>query len=400
MITADLIRKLAPNARQDYVDALATGGDIFTQYAINTPERMAHFLAQICHETGGLRIVRENMNYSAKRIREVWPTRPEAVRFAGDPKGLANCVYNGRMGNRKGTDDGWLFRGGGLLQTTGRDNYERLEEETGVPFASKPATIEHAPSSLVAACWEMTKFFKYCDMPGDRGLRAVCNGINRGNPTSSHLPIGWADRQLWFQKCLNVLGVGAAAPDDVLETGDWGQDVLNMQTRLAELGYATGKLDGVFGSRMRAAVLAFQAENDLRTDGIIGAKTRAALLGETAKSMPKGERATETSADLREAGSQTIATTDRMKAAAKVGGAVATGLTAADSTGLLDETAKWVADANQFKGLAGEITSILGWCLTHWYYFVPLAAYLVYRWANTIEGRRLLSHNLGFDLSR
>ena len=400
MLTAELIRKLAPSARADYVDAMATGGVVFEQYAINTPERMAHFLAQVCHETGGLRIVRENMNYSSKRIREVWPTRPEAVKFAGDPQGLANCVYNGRMGNRKGSNDGWLFRGGGLLQTTGRDNYELLEEHTGLPFASKPATIEHAPHSLVAACWELTKFFQYCDMPGDRGLRAVCNGINRGNPASSLLPIGWADRQLWFQKSLNVLGICPAPVDDVLELGDHGEQVEAAQRRLAELGYAVGKIDGVFGSRVRVAVLAFQAENGLATDGQIGPVTQAALTGATAKRMPVGERANDTAADLKAAGSQTIATTDAMKTAAKVSGPVVTALVGADSTGLLDNTAKWVADANQFKGLAGEVTGILVWALTHWYYFAPLAVYLVYRWANTIEGRRVLEHNLGLNLSK
>lgn len=69
---------------------------------------------------------RENMNYTAARIRKVWPKRPEAVKFAGDPRGLANCVYNGRLGNRVGSDDGWIYRGGGIDQTTGHDNYDKL----------------------------------------------------------------------------------------------------------------------------------------------------------------------------------------------------------------------------------------------------------------------------------
>lgn len=69
---------------------------------------------------------RENMNYSASRIRQVWPSRPEAVRFANSPQALANSVYGGRLGNRKGTDDGWRFRGGGIDQLTGRTNYARI----------------------------------------------------------------------------------------------------------------------------------------------------------------------------------------------------------------------------------------------------------------------------------
>lgn len=70
--------------------------------------------------------VRENMNYSAKRIRQVWPSRPEAVRFAGEPEALANSVYGGRLGNRVGTNDGWRYRGGGVDQLTGRDNYRKI----------------------------------------------------------------------------------------------------------------------------------------------------------------------------------------------------------------------------------------------------------------------------------
>lgn len=69
---------------------------------------------------------RENMNYSAARIRQVWPSRPEAVKFAHKPRELANSVYGGRLGNRRGTDDGWNYRGGGLDQLTGRDHYELI----------------------------------------------------------------------------------------------------------------------------------------------------------------------------------------------------------------------------------------------------------------------------------
>lgn len=89
---------------------------------------------------------RENMNYTAKRIRQVWPSRPEAARFAGDPQGLAMCVYNGRLGNRPGSMDGWTYRGGGLDQLTGRDHYAT------VGIASEPDSILHpdvAVKSLV-----------------------------------------------------------------------------------------------------------------------------------------------------------------------------------------------------------------------------------------------------------
>jgi len=69
---------------------------------------------------------RENMSYTAARIRTVWPSRPEAAQFARNPRGLANSVYGKRLGNRPGTDDGWNFRGGGVDQLTGRGNYQRI----------------------------------------------------------------------------------------------------------------------------------------------------------------------------------------------------------------------------------------------------------------------------------
>jgi putative chitinase len=89
---------------------------------------------------------RENMHYSAKRIRQVWPRRPEAVAFAANPRGLANSVYGGRLGNRPGTDDGWDYRGGGVDQLTGRDGYRK------VGIAEKPEKIlepEFAAWSIV-----------------------------------------------------------------------------------------------------------------------------------------------------------------------------------------------------------------------------------------------------------
>lgn len=89
---------------------------------------------------------RENMKYTAARIKKVWPKRPEAVKFAGDPVGLANSVYGGRLGNRFGTNDGWDYRGGGIDQLTGRDNYAK------VGIASSPEKIldpEFAVKSII-----------------------------------------------------------------------------------------------------------------------------------------------------------------------------------------------------------------------------------------------------------
>jgi len=87
-------------------------------------ERLAYVIATAYGESD-LTPKRENMSYSADRIRQVWPSRPEAVQYSRKPTDLANCVYNGRLGNRPGSNDGWDFRGGGLVQLTGRENYAK-----------------------------------------------------------------------------------------------------------------------------------------------------------------------------------------------------------------------------------------------------------------------------------
>jgi len=401
MLNEETIKILAPKARADYVAALAGGNAIFVKWGINTPQRLVHFLAVICHETGGLTIVRESMKYSASRIRAVWPSRRGAARFAGDEHGLANSVYGTRMGNeRDGTDDddGWLYRGGGLPQLTGYDNYVACGKAIGVDLGGHPELIENATVSLEAACWEFSRFVKFCDK-GAAGFHAVCNGINRGDPYAKADPINWPDRQLWYTRAVDALGV-TPVTDDTLSAGDRGALVLALQKRLLELGYVPGSLDGIFGPRMRNAVLAFQAENDLSLDGAIGPQTRAYLNGADAKPMPLGARVNATVADLREAGSTSIASTDKLKDAAKVA-AVASGIAgAAKETDVLGGAQGLLSELTAVRTVTTGITDVLQWALSHWYLFAVVVAFLIWKWARTIEAGRLLSHQRGENLSK
>jgi putative chitinase len=124
-------------------DGIAESSDrVFKLYGITTPLLVAHVMAQISHECGAGRDVVENMNYTTKRITQVWPSRfptmESAAPFSGNPRALANKVYNGRMGNRPGSDDGYNFRGRGGSQTTGREGYERVAKTTGVDVVNNP----------------------------------------------------------------------------------------------------------------------------------------------------------------------------------------------------------------------------------------------------------------------
>lgn len=119
---------------------------VFDKYGlIGSPLLIAHVMAQISHECGAGHDVIENMNYSAERMMQVWPTRfhsiQEAMPFTHNPRALANRVYNGRMGNQQGTDDGYNFRGRGGSQTTGREGYERVKKQTGLDVVDHPEIL-------------------------------------------------------------------------------------------------------------------------------------------------------------------------------------------------------------------------------------------------------------------
>jgi putative chitinase len=124
---------------------IATAPAVFAKYGIDSPLLVAHVMAQISHECGAGHDVVENLSYTAGRMMQVWPSRfpdmASAEPFAGNPKALANHVYNGRMGNAAGSDDGWNFRGRGASQTTGREGYARLAKATGLDVLNNPDLV-------------------------------------------------------------------------------------------------------------------------------------------------------------------------------------------------------------------------------------------------------------------
>jgi putative chitinase len=416
-LTAAQIKSIAPKARDDYVAALVNGGPTFEKYGFTTPMRIAQFLAQVCEETGGLTICREETNYSASNLLRVWPSRftPASARALAAKGGRAimSAVYGGRMGDRAGTDDGYIFRGGSFCQLTGRDSYRECGKEIGQDLENHPELIENADIGLQAACWELSQFISYMDL-GERGLKAVSNGLNRGNPHSAAEPIGWAERQRWFRVVCDKLGVNpadATQPDEI-RLGDNGGLVKVYQGKLSALGYLVGRADGAYGSTTRAAVLAFQAENGLPTDGQIGPQTRALLDSPNAKPMPKGDRATETAQDITAAGSTTMAAATAQK---QLAGAVGT----VGAVGALSDQASTIASAvhlpppdhivpglkgvmddfGEFRALTDAMTDCLHWATAHWYIGAVAVGYLAYRWGGEIIRSKLAAHNAGLDLS-
>jgi putative chitinase len=130
--------------------------DQFETWGFTTLRRQAALLAHVCVETANFTTLEENLNYSAERLHEVWPKRfptvGAAAPYAHNPQALANKVYGGRLGNRPGTDDGWIFRGKGLLQATGRDKGVLLGKRLGVSPDVAAARLIHPDHALECAC--------------------------------------------------------------------------------------------------------------------------------------------------------------------------------------------------------------------------------------------------------
>ena len=135
---AKALRQIAPDANVQLVVSLATGlsNQVGRDKVLNRPVRVAHLLAQMATETQGFTKLEESLYYSAKRMTQVWPRRfptlAAAAPYAANPQALANKTYNGRMGNRPDSDDGWFFRGCGGLHHPGRDEHKARAASIGV----------------------------------------------------------------------------------------------------------------------------------------------------------------------------------------------------------------------------------------------------------------------------
>ena len=164
MLTYDQLLKINGNKNPEmckyYIDAL---NKVLPEYKIDTKLRLCHFLAQILHESGNLKYKSENLNYSAKALRSVFgkyfKTDEIANQYARKPEKIANRVYANRMGNGdEASGDGWKFRGRGLIQLTGHDNYKICGISIKLDLLNNPdLVINTAEASVKAACWFWNK---------------------------------------------------------------------------------------------------------------------------------------------------------------------------------------------------------------------------------------------------
>lgn len=152
-------------------------------YEINTPKRVAMFLAQIIHESGSLARSEENLNYSAGRLLEVFPkyfkTQQDASAVVGHPELIARRIYGGRMGNDPApSNDGYSYRGRGLIQLTGKDNYRTAGKAIGLDLVKSPGLVTEPSISAKIAAWFFASHGcnKFADVGDVTGCTKAING--------------------------------------------------------------------------------------------------------------------------------------------------------------------------------------------------------------------------------
>lgn len=257
-VDGDFILQVAPRfsgqraaAQQRIVGAISSVfAPVLSEYKINTPLRIAHFMGQVTHECAGFRTTEE---------------------FA------SGAAYEGRedLGNTQ-RGDGRRYKGRGLIQLTGRANYREIGGKLGLPLEANPEIAAQPETSLRIACeyWKSRKI----NTPSDaddliRVTKLVNGGLN-----------GLDDRRKYLRKAKEALaaiqGIGIAISEGggtvVLRRGSFGDAVGDLQTLLNDKGYQV-TVDNDFGPATELAVILFQRDKRLKADGIVGEKTWKAL---------------------------------------------------------------------------------------------------------------------------
>ncbi len=172
-------------------------------YDINTPKRVAAFVAQCAHESGGFKFLKENLNYRAESLVKVWPRyfpdMATAKRYEKKAEMIANRAYANRMGNGpEESGDGWRFCGRGLIQLTGRNNYQSFADSIETDINDIPDYLQTFEGAVQSACWfwENNGLNRWADA-GD--IVTLTKKINGGT-------LGLADRQKHYEHALHVLG--------------------------------------------------------------------------------------------------------------------------------------------------------------------------------------------------
>ena len=177
--------------------------EVMEKFKIDTPVELAHFLSQCGHESGGFKVVNENLNYGAKGLlgifKKYFPTEEKAKLYERKPEKIANLVYSGRMGNGvEATGEGWKYRGRGYIQLTGKANYTEFDKIVTENIVENPDLVA-TKYPLLSAAWFFSKnCLGKCKDASDASVLAVTKCVNGGT-------IGLPDRQKHFKEYYHLL---------------------------------------------------------------------------------------------------------------------------------------------------------------------------------------------------
>jgi len=176
--------------------------DVMTKFQIDTPIKLAHFLAQCGHESGGFKLVNENLNYGAKGLLSIFPkyfNAETAALYERKPEKIANIVYGSRMGNGdKTTGDGYKFHGRGYIQLTGRNNYVEFSKAINEDVTANPDLVATKYPLLSAAWFFHKNCLGRCKDATDESVTSVTKCVNGGT-------IGLEDRIKHFKEYYSLL---------------------------------------------------------------------------------------------------------------------------------------------------------------------------------------------------
>jgi putative chitinase len=211
MLTLKQFKEFAPHTKyaENWHDALfgkqteLGGHSLLEDYDINTPKRIAYFMAQCHHESGGFVFVTENLNYKASGLLKVFPKyfdMDTAQKYEKQPQKIANRVYANRMGNGdEASGEGFKYAGKGIIQLTGKDNYTRFAQSLEISVEDAAEYMKTFEGAAQSACWfwETNNLNKFADAGDLKTMTRVINGGYKG----------MEDRELQFARISKLLGM-------------------------------------------------------------------------------------------------------------------------------------------------------------------------------------------------
>jgi putative chitinase len=269
---------------EEYYNALCKA---LPKYDITNEKRVAGFLAQCAHESNNFKFLKENLNYSADGLKRIFPKYFKDVDpndYARQPEKIANRVYANRMNNGdEDSGDGWKYRGRGVIQLTGCDNYSRFSKDMDKSLEEVVEYLETIEGAIMSAAWYWNS--RKINIAADNNdIVKMTKLVNGGT-------IGLEDRKKHYAHILEVLGTEYEESSDVEDTEEEESDAeainINQVIKRGAKGPTVVALqealgvgaDGAFGGGTEKALKTWQEANELTADGIAGPKTLQKLLG-------------------------------------------------------------------------------------------------------------------------